>query len=214
MNDLDSLIGEIGSNALSNKPSRGTVLSQDGTIREHNQSPDSTDLPEKFAEYQKRVDSLFNAKHANLSVRKEKPEHRLMLWLTLNGHSPKEIAGITGYSYLHVLQVRRQPWFQENFAKLSTSMGRDAVESFLEGEIIPTLERIVQLRDSADSDSVRLAASNAILDRIRGKPTVKVETKNTSTVDVTVMDAEKLLEESQRLGQQLKANGILLHGLS
>lgn len=166
------------------------------------------DTQAEFAEYEARVDSLFGAKSCTLVWKNEKPEHRLMLWLRLQGHSNKEIAAITGYKAVAISQITRQPWFLEAFTRISTEMGKDAVDRFLTGETVPTLQKLVSLRDNAESEQVQLAASNSILDRIRGKPTVRVESKSESNVTVAVFDAEKLREEYARNQQILAAHGV------
>jgi len=204
----------IASPEVTAKPVSRMVQSQDGTERPHPLLTESTTAADDFRKYSERVDALFGDRPAYQAVKREKPEHRQMLWLKLNSHNNKEIALITGYSPQHVGTVCKQPWFREAFLALSNAAGKDAVEAFLEGEIVPTLERLVDLRDKGETDAVKLAASNAILDRIRGKPTVKVETKSTGSFQHVVHDAAKLLEESRRLDEQLKANGQYTHSPS
>jgi len=184
------------------------VQSQDGTTREHPYLTANTTNAESFDEYSKRVDSLFGDTPAYHSFKKELPVHRQMLWLRLNGHNVKETAAITGYTPHHVSAICKQPWFREAFVKLSTQMGRDSVENFLQGEIIPTLERLVSLRDTAESDAVRKAACDSILDRIRGKPVARVETKHSGSIDTTVYDGERLRDELQRNAEILRSRGI------
>lgn len=188
-------------------PSR-MVQSQDGTKREHGYLTENTTAKETFEQYSQRVDSLFGDKPAYQGLRKEMPVHRQMLWLRLNGHNVKETAAITGYSAQQVSIICKQPWFREAFVKLSTQMGKDSVENFLNGEIIPTLERLVHLRDNAESDAVKKAACDSILDRIRGKPVAKVETKHSGSIDTTVYDGERLREELQRNAEILRSRGI------
>jgi hypothetical protein len=210
MDAVDQIIHELESikpvTALAT-PSR-LVQSHDGTTREHEYLTENTSAKETFEQYQQRVDSLFGDTPCYQGLRKERPEHRQILWLRLNGHNVKETAGITGYTPQHVSTICKQPWFREAFVKLSTQMGRDSVENFLQGEIIPTLERLVYLRDNAESDAVRKASCDSILDRIRGKPVARVETKHSGSIDTNVYDGERLRDELQRNAEILRSRGI------
>jgi hypothetical protein len=160
------------------------------------------------------IDGLFGDKPGYQSIKSEKPEHRLMLWLKLQGHNAKEIATITGYTPEHVRTVCKQPWFREAFCRISTEQGQDAVQTFLEGHVVEACEGLVDLGQHASTDSVKLSAWSTILDRVRGKPAVKIETKNASTVDVTVTTVADLLSESQRLSKELAARGAFQHSTS
>lgn len=182
------------------------VQHQDGTTSLNGfQQP--TGLP-----YSGDVDSLFANTKSHVVLKKERPEHRIMLWMRLQGHRPREIATAMRCTYQTVLNVCGQPWFKEAFVRLSTELGKDAAETFLRGEEIPTLQTLIELRDDATVESVRLSAANSILDRIRGKPTVRVETKTSASVDVTVADVSALLAERERNEKHLRANGILQGG--
>lgn len=153
-------------------------------------------------------DMLFGASPAYQTIKKEQPEHRIILWLRLRAHSVKEIAALVNYSESQVRQVCAQPWFLDAFCRLSSEVGKDAVETMLEGEVVPSINRLVQLRDNAESDAVRRQAAVDILDRIRGKPTQKIETKSSGSMQVTVFDAAALLEESKRNAEILRSRGI------
>lgn len=154
------------------------------------------------------VDHLFAQTKAYVYYKREKPEHRMMLWLRLEGHNNREIASITGYSETSVSQISRQPWFQEAFCKIGTERGLDIVDGYLQGEIIPTLSRLVSLRDTAESDAVKKAACDSILDRVRGKPVARTEVKVDANVNNTVYDVAALMEEKRRNDEILKSRGI------
>ena len=160
------------------------------------------------------VDALFGATKAYVRYKKEKFEHRLMLWYKLQGFSQKEVAQLLGVTPQTVSNVTLQPWFQEAFVALSTEMGKSAVETFLEGEVLPALQRTAEIARSGESEAVRLAANREILDRFLGKSTVKIESKGAVDINHTVLDANRLMEEQRRLDEQLKANGLVQHGRS
>lgn len=210
MDPVEKIIEELGGlkPATALPEAKRLVQSHDGTTRENFQLTANTTNGESFEQYSQRVDSLFGDTPSYHSLKKEMPMHRQMLWLRLNGHNVKETAALTGYTAHQVGVICKQPWFREAFVKLSTQMGKDSVETFLQGEIIPTLERLVSLRDTAESDAVRKAACDSILDRIRGKPVAKVETKHSGSIDTTVYDGERLRDELQRNAEILRSRGI------
>ncbi len=158
------------------------------------------------------VDSLFNSTPAYVAIKKERPQHRLILWLTLQGHKPKEISATVRCTVQTVYNVQNQPWFQEAFCKLAAETGKDAVKTFLEGQVLPALQRTVALATSAESEAVRLAANKEVLDRFLGKPTVHVDSKSENKTTLTVQDGAAIQDEMRRLDEQLKARGISIGG--
>jgi hypothetical protein len=208
---LDEVLDDV-SRAVS--PARpGKVSSPEGTKREaaieagYINGDAGSKLPPD-------VDALFGATKSYFQFKREKFEHRLMLWYKLQGYSNVEVSRILGYSAQAVSAATKQPWFQEAFCKLAAEMGKDAITTFLEGEILPAIQRTAELAKSADSDAVRLAANRELMDRFLGKSTVKIETKGTVDITTTTLDAAKLLEEERHLNEKLRANGLIQHGNS
>lgn len=199
--NLDDLIG--GLSASQSAPRE--VLSQLGTTRMNAYVAPVAEMQPKG---EVDVDSLFGTSQGYVKYKKEKPEHRRMLWFRLEGYNVKETAQLTGYTPQSVSQICKQPWFVEAFCQLSAERGKDAVNTFLEGEVLPALTRTLALAQSADSDAVKLAANREILDRFLGKSIAKVEAKTSSTLDVNVYDAAKLQEEYNRNEQILRGRGI------
>ena len=202
--DLDTLLS--GLVPASARPR--VVLSKDGTERESGYV--NVDSGKAAAD----VDGLFGTTQGYIKYKRERPEHRLMLWYRLQGYNVKETAQLTGYTPQTVGQVCKEPWFLEAFCRISEEQGKDAVQTFLEGEVLPALERTRQLAVASDSDAVKLAANRDLLDRYLGKSTVKVEAKTSGTIDHVVHDATRLLAESARLDEALRANGTYTHSTS
>ena len=193
----ESMLGQLAEETRGEALPARVVLGQDKTEKENPYLTRGNPLAD--------VDSLFGATPSYQGYKREKPEHRLMLWHRLNGHNVKETAILTGYSAQTVSQVCKQPWFQEAFCKMTTEMGKDAVETFLEGEVLPALQRTVAIAIGGETDAVRLAANRELLNRYLGKSTVKVESKVTGQVDSVVYDIAALREEERKLNEQLKA---------
>ena len=163
-------------------------------------------------QYTESDDKLFNADHKRPHevVLAEKPEHRLILYLKLNGMSNKQIAKLTGYTVVWVRQIVRQPWFQKKFTEEAKTAGIDAVEKLLQGEVLESVEVIRDLRDDrALAGSTRLAASRELLDRYLGKPTQKVVTDNTNrSVDDVSGEASAVDTEIKHIEESLKSKGV------
>lgn len=201
--DLSTLLNDIQRTA----PPR-EVVSQLGTTRIQ-EDCNQTGTPIVSEE---RLGTLYGSTTGIKFYKHEKPEHRLMLWYRLQGYNLKEVAAAMGYNEASVGQICRQPWFVKAFCELSTEMGKDAVKNFLEGEVLPTLERIKSLRDSGESDAVRLAAGKELLDRYLGKSIAKTESKVDASVSVSTTDVNKLQDQINRNNEILASRGITFSG--
>ncbi len=189
------------------KPLR-IVRHADGTTSEGKYNHGPEDQPYTGDE-EEGVRGLFGDSVAYQKYKKEQPRHRLILWMILNGHKPKEVATALRLSVQTIYQVQNQPWFQQAFCELSTEMGNDAMESYLQGQVVETCKTLVSIRDEEKAPySVRKAACDSILDRVRGKPTVHVKQEVTGHIDNVVYDAAVLLEEQKKNEQILKSRGI------
>lgn len=203
----DAYLDGLRTPSVASPPPR-LVQGMDGTQRSDPYTSPSAGTPLPSAD----PDSLFGSSVAYQTYRKEKPEHRMMLWLRLQGHNVRETAALTGYTPQSVSQICKQPWFVEAFCRLSKEVGKDAVTTFLEGEVLPALQRTLDLAKNAEADAVRLAANREILDRFLGKSVAKVESKVSGQIDTVVYDAEKLMEEERRNAEILRSRGIISGG--
>jgi len=161
---------------------------------------------------EEQLGTLYGSVTSIKHYKSEQPTHRLMLWYKLQGYNNKEIAAMMQYSEVTVGQVCRQPWFVKAFCALSTEMGKDAVNAFLDGEVLPPLERIKNLRDNGESDAVKLAAGKELLDRFLGKSVAKTESKVDASLNVSTTDVNKLQEQINRNNEILASRGITFSG--
>lgn len=145
----------------------------------------------------------------NLAVLKERPEHRIMLYLKAQGLSNQEIAGKTGYGYQWVCQVVRQPWFRKAFVELVEDAGKDATEEFLRGEVLNSLTTLVEIRDNPEAkEASRVAAANAVLDRALGKPTQHIQTERIGNSENAKEGMEQVDRELAAIHEKQAAMGI------
>lgn len=149
--------------------------------------------------------SFFNSKDPNLAILKEKPEHRLMLYMKAQGCSNTEIARHSGYSIPWVSQLFRQPWAKLVLLQLMNEVGVNKVQVLLEGAAEDSVMKLIELRDNpAVPSAVQRGSATDLLDRFLGKPKQQVEVTTKATPqDMQELDQEiKLLEaeESRLLG--------------
>lgn len=155
---------------------------------------------------------------ANTAIRKpayviqeEKPEHTILLWMKAAGKTDAECAEKLNYSLIHIRNLRKQEWFRSRFDAIMLECGRDAVQEFINGEVMPSLQTLAEIRDSETAKgSTRVAAANSLLDRALGKATIRVETKHMeSTATEATTEVEVLRAEAESLAKQLSANGVI-----
>lgn len=175
---------------------------------------------------EKEVDDLFGfngeqtdaLRQAGLR-QKETFLHRVIALLYAQGLSPKKvfeslggqwvkgigpINGTGKISYQTIVNLKQVPWFRQKILKEVEALGLDPVKQMLQGEVIPSLEKLVEVRDSPESKkSEALAAANSILDRFLGKPTQHVESHTKISYQDVEKQREQLLEKKNRLAQEL-----------
>ncbi len=149
-------------------------------------------------------DAFHGDKLPNHTILSEKPIHRLMIYLHAMCAQAGDIAAKTGYSKQFVYQILRQPWARTQLSAILKEAGTDEVQHFLKTEVAPSLTVIRDIRDDTKArQSDRLAASNSILDRAIGKPTVHIESNNKNTsvpadiarIEADIAAARKQLDE-------------------
>ena len=135
---------------------------------------------------------------------REKPVHRTMSEMSVQGYDSNEIAKFTGYNVHHVRKILRQPFAREHIIKTIKKTVQDEMKEFLEAEVLPSLKVLKAVRDGAEvRNQDRLAASNALLDRYLGKP---VQPINNDAKPVSDLSDEELKAEVQRELAKSQAN--------
>ena len=133
--------------------------------------------------------ALFNPQQPLHTLQKERPEHRIVIYLKAQGYSHKEIGEITGYSPQAVMYICRQPWAQERIVKVIHDGGQDAVNTLLKGAAVDAVQRLITEQDNDNaSPRERISAANSILDRVFGRP-------NQPMTHYRAEDLEKMSDE-------------------
>lgn len=122
-------------------------------------------------------EGLFNTKLPNLAIVHEKPEHRQIVFFKAQGFTNREIAARTDYTEPWISQITRQPWFQIRLLAEMNLANRGSIQDFVQAQLEPSILALIDLRDHAESEPVKLGATINMLDRILGKPVQRVESK-------------------------------------
>lgn len=156
-------------------------------------------------------DALYGDRPATQEVKREQPQHRIMVMLKAQGYTNREIAAAMDVTTVCVGQVLRQPWARARLLSIFETRGMSKIDSLLSAEAVASLETLIEIRDSSDAGaSARLSASNSLLDRYLGKAKERLEVKSDTTLrDAASVDAElSRLEaaEAALLGRVVRGN--------
>jgi hypothetical protein len=105
--------------------------------------------------------------------------HRRIAMLKVEGFSNREIAEQIGWSDDSVSKTTNQPWFQDMMIREFRTEGRQVAEDLIRLEVLPSIRRLVEIRDDPDTKaSVKATVAMNLIDRFLGKPTQRVESVN------------------------------------
>lgn len=149
------------------------------------------------------VDPLFNDGKATYELKREKPEHRLLIFLKAQGLSDREISARTGFTVVMIAYVLKQPWARHRLLQEIQTIGRDQLSEVLKSSMVDSVFTLIEVRDSEKSKpSDRVAASNSLLDRYLGKPVARVEAVTTN-LTTKLEDIAKMQKELAQVEQEL-----------
>jgi transcriptional regulator with XRE-family HTH domain len=152
-------------------------------------------------------DKVITGKDTNAVRQSEQPEHRAMIALKAEGLSTSEIASRLGYEPSTVSTVLRQPWARQRLVALLTASGLAGVTKMLEGEVIPSILRQIEIRDDpASPRAVALNASQALLDRFLGKAVARIETTSVPPLPTSVEELREKITSLEAEEKRLKSN--------
>ena len=136
----------------------------------------------------------------------EQPWHRMVAYMLLSGNSVKEIAIAADVTPSTISQLRANRWFQQLLTKLSRSEG-DQVLGLIKSEAVASVEKLVSLRDRADSDRVQLSAAQTLLEQAVGRPVQKNVVAKSDRTGLTPQEEYEIL--MQELEALKNSNGKL-----
>lgn len=116
---------------------------------------------------------------ATQGLKNELPWHAMAAIMLLHGYSNTEVAAAAGVHPNSVTVLRQQRWFQEKVATLVNEQSVSFTGLFA-GEMVASFQKLVELRDFAESERVQLSATVAMIEHTIGKPLQRSQTEITS----------------------------------
>lgn len=188
------------------------ILPSDGNPKAENNA-DRAIVAEAAREYFESPDRLYGDKVSDDTIQREKPIHRMMVYLHAAGATYAEIANQTGYTPTAVRMVLSQPWARQRLVQVLNETGRDQVKQFLTTQVAPSLQVLQEIRDNEKArETARIAAAKEILDRALGKATQHVTSENTNKNVPT--EVSRLDAEIAAVREQLAKHGAAPEGLT
>lgn len=135
---------------------------------------------------------------AAAGLKDEKPWHRMAAYMLNAGRTNSEIAMAANVRPGEVSILKSQRWFQELCATIANDEGEEIL-GLLRSETAASIDKLVTLRDYAESEGIQLAAARTLLEQAHGKPTQKIIS------DVTSRRASSPKEEMEQLTNELAA---------
>lgn len=149
--------------------------------------------------------ALFNDRDAIPAYqnKSEKPIHRRIVELSLQGFTITEIAEMVSMTRMAVSNILRQPHAREYIVNEAKRTVQDEVKAFLDAELMPSLVAMKNIREDVTAKpSDRLAAAKELADRRLGRA---AQPFITNDKPVTELTAEELDAEVQRVLSNLNA---------
>lgn len=136
---------------------------------------------------------------ASYEVQNEKPWHRTLAYLLLQGQSAIEAGKALGKTPEHIRQVRKQEWFKSLLAELASIHFNNDVSGLLEGAALESITTLSQLASGAKSEAVRRAAASDLLDKyLRNKVTKTDDKPNDPKAELEALESQiKELEKKK-----------------
>lgn len=130
-------------------------------------------------------DSFHNVIEPRLGIERERPWHRVAIFMHAQGKDFAEIGEALNKNPQSVAQVLKQPWAQERLIQETTDAGRDAITAIYETYGPQTLLEVVDLGNTAKSENVQLEARKYFLNRWLGMPKESMQVSAKPSEDKT-----------------------------
>lgn len=129
---------------------------------------------------------FFGAREPQYVLQQERPEHRVICYLSAEGNTITEIADKTGFSKVMIGYVLKQPWAQKLIAEVIKKHGGDAVEIALKGAALDAAMHLINtFKDDKAPHNVRAMCAKETLDRVYGRSQQVVAHLNVTAEELT-----------------------------
>lgn len=114
--------------------------------------------------------ALYNDRDPSFNLKSERPVHRRISELALQGFNHKEIAALVNLHPSYVSQVLRQPHARVHMIEAAAKPVAAQLIDFLDKELMPSLELLRSVRDDPTAKaSDRISAAKELADRRLGR---------------------------------------------
>lgn len=133
----------------------------------------------------------------------EQPWHRMAATMLLAGCDNEQIARAANVHPATVSAIRAQRWFQELLATLANTQIQPVL-GLLAAEAVASVQKLVELRDGAESERVQLAAAVSLLEHHKGKAhvTISQDIHTSKSHQDPLQEYEEIQQDLAALRQQ------------
>ena len=131
------------------------------------------------------------------------PRHKIIALMIAAGWKQKDIAIELGFHENRVSIIASSPLFRVQVYEIQKQMREGLIEDvneLIKAEALPSVRKIVELRDGAEAETVQLAAATSILDRAAPKIT-RHEEDHSLTIYLSKDDVGVMDEVAEELGE-------------
>lgn len=111
---------------------------------------------------------FFGDTRPHYEIKRQKPEHLVMLYMKAEGRQNKEIAEAMGCSAVTVANVLKQAWARKQLKEIIANAGGNQVVALFKGAAADAAQLLIDQMESED-ERVAQSAADKILDRAFGK---------------------------------------------
>ena len=142
---------------------------------------------------------FFNPRDPAYVLQSERAVHRGIIFLAAQGLSYVEIAQQLGLSAACVQYVVKQPWAEEEILKQIHSNGGDAVAQVLSAQALPSVMKLIELRDNEKvAAEIQRKSANDLLDRIFGRPNQPVTHRTEDLQEMSDAELQAIVAKQQK----------------
>jgi hypothetical protein len=152
-------------------------------------------------------DGFHNDTDPTFHRKRELPVHRLMIFMSANGWTNREIAEKVGQTEHNVSQVLRQPWARQRIVAIQREAGEGESAQLFRNGATAAYERIMKIAEHAVLESERLKANMYLVNRFYGQPTQPIEQVGKKPEELTTDELQAQL--AGLLGENASAEACL-----
>ena len=142
---------------------------------------------------------MFNGREPQYVLQSERAVHRAIIFLAAQGLSYVEIAEQLGITNTTVGYVVKQPWAEKEILETIHKNGGDAVATVLSQQALPSVMKLIELRDSEKvAAEVQRKSANDLLDRIFGRPNQPVTHRQEDLDAMTDAELQQIVQKNRK----------------